>query len=74
MVFQVTPKILVSDRDEGDNARIRVVCSTKEKGSDAEACNTFRVITDVVNIFYSQKLSLKIKQLTNRYLKVVTTN
>ncbi|KAL0840760.1 hypothetical protein ABMA28_015943 [Loxostege sticticalis] len=47
--IEVTPKILVSDRDEGDNARIRVVCSTKEKGSDAEACNTFRVITDVVS-------------------------
>lgn len=46
--FQVSPKIIVSDQDEEDNAKIRVICSTKEKGSDAEACSTFRVETDMV--------------------------
>ena len=48
--FQVNPKITVTDRDEGENARIRVMCSTKEKGSDSEACATFRVETDMVSI------------------------
>lgn len=43
------PKIIVTDRDDGDNARIKVICSTKEKGSDSEACATFRVETDMVN-------------------------
>lgn len=47
--IEVNPKILVTDRDEGDNARIRVSCTTKEKGSDAEACATFRVETDMIS-------------------------
>lgn len=28
---------------------IRVICSTQEKGSDTEACATFRVETDMVS-------------------------
>ncbi|CAG9785326.1 unnamed protein product [Diatraea saccharalis] len=47
--IDVEPKVIVSDRDEGDNAKIHVKCSTKEKGSDAEACNTFRVFTEMVS-------------------------
>ncbi|XP_075970125.1 cadherin 74A [Anticarsia gemmatalis] len=46
--IEVNPKILVTDRDVGENARIRVTCSSKAKGSDAEACATFRVETDMV--------------------------
>ncbi|CAH2991920.1 unnamed protein product [Chilo suppressalis] len=47
--IEVTPKIIVSDRDDGNNAKIRVICSTKEKGSDAEACNTFKIITHMTS-------------------------
>ncbi|XP_072941019.1 cadherin-87A [Epargyreus clarus] len=61
--IEVVPKIIVTDRDEGINANIQVSCSTKEKGSDAEACSTFRVVTDMiepnqyeVRIFLSKEL------------------
>ncbi|XP_068630269.1 cadherin-87A [Battus philenor] len=47
--IEVFPVILVSDRDEGDNAKIEVTCSTEEKGSDAEACSTFKIVTEMVN-------------------------
>ncbi|XP_026729820.1 cadherin-23 isoform X2 [Trichoplusia ni] len=46
--IEVNPKINVTDLDEGENARIRVKCTTKEKGSDFEACATFRVVTDMI--------------------------
>ncbi|KAG6439028.1 hypothetical protein O3G_MSEX000422, partial [Manduca sexta] len=66
LTFQVSPKIIVTDRDEGDNAMIRVVCSSKEKGSDAEACATFRVETDMISpneyqvrIFLNQALDFE---------------
>lgn len=49
--LQLEPKIQVTDRDEGDNARIKVICTTKEKGSDTEACATFRIVTDMVRYF-----------------------
>ncbi|XP_049865838.1 cadherin-23 [Pectinophora gossypiella] len=47
--IEVYPRILVTDRDEGVNAKIRVTCSTKEKGSDNEACSTFNIITDMIS-------------------------
>ncbi|XP_053602394.1 cadherin-87A [Plodia interpunctella] len=47
--IQVNPKIIVTDQDEGVNAKIQVICSTREKGSDMEACNTFRVITETIS-------------------------
>lgn len=46
--LQVSPKIIVTDSDEGPNARVEVTCS-KEKGSDSEACATFRIVTDMVS-------------------------
>ncbi|XP_063531882.1 cadherin-23 [Cydia strobilella] len=46
---ELNPKIIVTDRDEGRNAEIKVTCSTKERGSDAEACATFRVVTDMIS-------------------------
>ncbi|XP_013185198.1 cadherin-87A [Amyelois transitella] len=46
--LHVTPNIIVTDLDDGDNAKIQVKCSTKEKGSDAEACHTFRVVTEMI--------------------------
>ncbi|PZC83942.1 hypothetical protein B5X24_HaOG206691 [Helicoverpa armigera] len=46
--IEVNPKITVTDKDEGENARIRVICSTKEKGSDTEGCATFRIQTDMI--------------------------
>lgn len=39
----------MTDKDEDNNAKIRVLCTTKEKGSDIEACDTFNVITEMVN-------------------------
>ncbi|XP_045446649.1 cadherin-23 [Melitaea cinxia] len=47
--IEVTPKIIVTDRDEGDNANIKVKCSAKERGSDSEACSVFRIGTDVIS-------------------------
>ncbi|XP_045534163.1 cadherin-23 [Papilio machaon] len=47
--IEVSPKILVTDRDEGDNAIIKVTCSNEEKGSDVEACSTFKIVTEMVN-------------------------
>ncbi|XP_013134373.1 PREDICTED: cadherin-23 [Papilio polytes] len=47
--IEVSPKIRVTDRDEGENAIIKVTCSTEEKGSDAEACATFKIVTEMVN-------------------------
>lgn len=47
--LQINPKILVTDRDAGLNANLLVTCSTREKGSDAEACATFRVETVVLS-------------------------
>lgn len=44
------PNIIVTDRDEGVNARIRISCTTKEKGSDNEACVTFNVVTEEVRL------------------------
>ncbi|XP_050342547.1 cadherin-23 [Nymphalis io] len=46
--IEVSPKIRVTDQDEGENANIKVTCSTKERGSDAEACSVFRIVTDMV--------------------------
>lgn len=51
----MNPNIIVTDRDEGVNARIRVSCTTKEKGSDNEACVTFNVVTEEVR----QEINLK---------------
>lgn len=48
--LQVNPNIIVTDRDEGVNAKIRVSCTTKEKGSDNEACVTFNVVTEEVSL------------------------
>lgn len=59
--FQVNPKILITDRDEGENAKLNVVCSTKEKGSDAEACATFRVETDMVSCSWKIMCNMQIK-------------
>ncbi|CAK1552466.1 unnamed protein product [Leptosia nina] len=47
--IEVSPKILVTDLDEEENAKIRVSCSTKERGSDFEACSTFRIVTDMIS-------------------------
>ncbi|XP_052751367.1 cadherin-23 [Galleria mellonella] len=47
--IEVTPNIIVTDRDDDINARIRVKCTTKEKGSDSEACNTFGIVTDMIS-------------------------
>ncbi|XP_045493126.1 cadherin-23 [Colias croceus] len=47
--IEVSPKILITDLDEGENANIRVSCSTKDRGSDAEACSTFRIVTDMIS-------------------------
>ncbi|KAL4713627.1 hypothetical protein ACJJTC_017668 [Scirpophaga incertulas] len=47
--IEVIPKIIVTDRDEGINANVKVTCSYTEKGSDTEACNTFRVITETIS-------------------------
>ncbi|XP_026328265.1 cadherin-23 isoform X1 [Hyposmocoma kahamanoa] len=46
--IEVKPNIIVTDRDEGVNARIRISCTTKEKGSDNEACVTFNVVTEEI--------------------------
>ncbi|XP_059061390.1 cadherin-23 [Achroia grisella] len=46
--IEVTPNIIVTDRDENENSEIRVRCTTKEKGSDAEACKTFAIVTDMI--------------------------
>ncbi|CAH2074945.1 unnamed protein product, partial [Iphiclides podalirius] len=46
--IEVSPRILVTDRDDGDNAKVTISCSTEEKGSDAEACSTFRIETVMV--------------------------
>ncbi|XP_039748897.1 cadherin-23 [Pararge aegeria] len=46
--IEVSPRIVVTDRDEGDNAKIQVRCSTKERGSDFEACSTFKIVTDML--------------------------
>ncbi|CAG5042613.1 unnamed protein product [Parnassius apollo] len=47
--IEVFPKILVTDRDEGENAKVQVTCSTDEKGSDSEACSTFKIVTDMIS-------------------------
>ncbi|XP_047515658.1 cadherin-23 [Pieris napi] len=47
--IEVSPKILVTDLDEDENAKIRVTCSIKERGSDFEACSTFRIVTDMIS-------------------------
>ncbi|KPI98094.1 Cadherin-23 [Papilio xuthus] len=49
MEIEVSPKILVTDRDEGENAIIKVTCSNEDKGSDVEACSTFKIVTEMVN-------------------------
>ncbi|XP_038210910.1 cadherin-23 [Zerene cesonia] len=47
--IEVSPKILITDLDEGENANVRVSCSSKDRGSDAEACSTFRIVTDMIS-------------------------
>ncbi|GBP73902.1 Cadherin-23 [Eumeta japonica] len=47
--IQLNPPIKITDSDEGVNAEIHVVCSTKDKGSDSEACSTFKIITDEIS-------------------------
>nr|XP_032511121.1 cadherin-23 isoform X1 [Danaus plexippus plexippus] len=46
--IKVTPDIIITDRDENDNAKIQVKCSDKERGSDVEACSTFKVTTEEI--------------------------
>ncbi|XP_041976287.1 cadherin-23 [Aricia agestis] len=46
--IEVNPNIVVTDRDEGVNAKVEVVCSNRERGGDAEACATFRLVTEQV--------------------------
>ncbi|XP_050671945.1 cadherin-23 [Leptidea sinapis] len=46
--IEVSPNIIVTDDDEGDNAKIVVTCTPKERGSDAEACATFRIDTHMI--------------------------
>lgn len=48
----MNPNIIVTDRDDSVNAKIRVSCTTKEKGSDNEACVTFNVVTEEVRLDY----------------------
>ncbi|KAG7299357.1 hypothetical protein JYU34_016291 [Plutella xylostella] len=47
--IEVYPTIIVTDKDEGVNAEIQVKCTTNEKGSDVEACSTFKVMTDKIS-------------------------
>lgn len=46
--IELNNKIIITDRDEGINGEIKVICS-KDKGGDAEACNTFRIVTDKIS-------------------------
>ncbi|KAI5631942.1 cadherin domain-containing protein [Phthorimaea operculella] len=46
--IEVNPQIIVTDKDEGVNGKIRVTCATKEKDSDIEACAMFNIVTDAI--------------------------